>query len=510
MAGHGYQLGAPRVVEVELTGRLPDWVEAKDVILELLRRHGVRGGAGVVFEFTGEGVATLSVTERATICNMIVETGRDRGDLSQRRAGSRVADGTAARGRLDRAARRRRRRLRRPRAHRPAALEPLVAIPQSPGNVVPVADVAGTRVVQVCVGLVGELLLRRPGDRGRGARRRVRAPRGRSDRHARVAADPRHDRPQRRLPRARRGRGADAGAGLRAVHRHRAGTDRGAGVGAHVQPQLPRPQRHRRRPRLPVLAVDGGGHRAGRRDHRPADPRRAARRSRRRPSDPSIVDRHIAHALPPDEAAPSRSSAGRASSPHRCRSRARNASRAASRSSSATTSRPATWRPTVPSACRSGRTSRPAPGTCSAGSTPTSTTDHASGREGAVIVGGHNYGQGSSREQAALAPLHLGVPAVVAASFARIHRRNLIAQGIVPLLFDDDADRERVRVGDRWQVDGVRAAVLSGSEELAAHVEDREPIRLRLELSAAERKTLAAGGLLRQVREHAYLLDQCG
>jgi aconitate hydratase len=118
---------------------------------------------------------------------------------------------------------------------------------------------------------------------------------------------------------------------------------------------------------------------------------------------------------------------------------------------------------------------------------------------GGIIVGGHNYGQGSSREQAALAPLHLGVPMVVAASFARIHRRNLIAQGIVPMLFVDDAERGRVGVGDRWQVDGVREAVLSGGEELTAHVDDGEQVRLRLELSAGERNTLAAGGLLRQL-----------
>jgi aconitate hydratase len=75
MAGCGFDLSCPRVVQVELTGALPDWVEAKDVILELLRRHGVRSGGGAVFEFTGEGVATLSVPQRATICNMIVETG---------------------------------------------------------------------------------------------------------------------------------------------------------------------------------------------------------------------------------------------------------------------------------------------------------------------------------------------------------------------------------------------------------------------------------------------------
>jgi aconitate hydratase len=95
------------------------------------------------------------------------------------------------------------------------------------------------------------------------------------------------------------------------------------------------------------------------------------------------------------------------------------------------------------------------------------------------------------------------VPMVVAASFARIHRRNLIAQGIVPMLFVDDAERGRIGVGDRWQVDGVREAVLSGGEELTAQVEGGEPVRLRLELSAAERETLAAGGLLRQLRGQA-------
>src|SRR3954454_9041501 len=74
MAGHGVALGAPRVVGVELTGSLSPWVQAKDVILELLRRRGVRGGVGRIFEFTGPGVATLTATERATIANMIVET----------------------------------------------------------------------------------------------------------------------------------------------------------------------------------------------------------------------------------------------------------------------------------------------------------------------------------------------------------------------------------------------------------------------------------------------------
>ena len=75
MAGYGFSLECPKVVGVELRGELPSWVQSKDIILELLRRYGVRGGVGRVFEFTGEGVSTLSVTDRGTICNMITELG---------------------------------------------------------------------------------------------------------------------------------------------------------------------------------------------------------------------------------------------------------------------------------------------------------------------------------------------------------------------------------------------------------------------------------------------------
>src|ERR671938_999302 len=75
MAGYGFSLECPKVVKVELRGELPAWVQSKDIILELLRRYGVRGGVGRVFEFTGDGVSTLSVTDRGTICNVITELG---------------------------------------------------------------------------------------------------------------------------------------------------------------------------------------------------------------------------------------------------------------------------------------------------------------------------------------------------------------------------------------------------------------------------------------------------
>ena len=70
---------------------------------------------------------------------------------------------------------------------------------------------------------------------------------------------------------------------------------------------------------------------------------------------------------------------------------------------------------------------------------------------GGIVVGGHNYGQGSTREQAAFAALYLGVRAVVAKTFARIHRSNLIAQGILPLVLAEEADYERIEEGQPWR-----------------------------------------------------------
>ena len=113
---------------------------------------------------------------------------------------------------------------------------------------------------------------------------------------------------------------------------------------------------------------------------------------------------------------------------------------------------------------------------------------------GGIVVGGHNYGQGSSREQAAFAALFLGVRAVVAKSFARIHRSNLIAQGILPITLAEESDHVRIREGDEWQIPGVRYAVESGRTELAG------PVPLELALTAREREILLAGGLVAHAR----------
>ncbi|HET9559288.1 MAG TPA: aconitate hydratase, partial [Actinomycetota bacterium] len=119
---------------------------------------------------------------------------------------------------------------------------------------------------------------------------------------------------------------------------------------------------------------------------------------------------------------------------------------------------------------------------------------------GGFIVGGDNYGQGSSREHAALAPLALGVRCVLAQGFARIHRRNLIAQGLLPLVIDQAA-HDRLEVGDELSVPGHRQAVEAGGDELEVRVEGKDGFTAALDLSQRERKVVLAGGVLNQLRE---------
>src|SRR5256712_3450896 len=149
MAGHPFELQCPIVVRVLLENELRPWVSAKDVILEMLRRLTVKGGINKAYEFDGSGVATLNATERATICNMILELGAT--------AGIFPGDAECRKYLEDQD---------RPRDFREllpdpgcsydeemvidlAALEPLIALPSNPDNVVPVRQVAGTKAPQV-------------------------------------------------------------------------------------------------------------------------------------------------------------------------------------------------------------------------------------------------------------------------------------------------------------------------------------------------------------------------
>src|SRR5918992_85832 len=153
IAGHPFELPCPKIVGVHLEGELDrPWIQAKDIILELLRQKGVRGGRGCLFEFFGPGLTTLSYTERGTIANMIAELGATgcifpSDDVTrtwleeQERGGDFEAMPAGDTGDFD--------------EEIPidlGSLVPLVAKPSSPGNVVPVEELVGTPLAQVCIG----------------------------------------------------------------------------------------------------------------------------------------------------------------------------------------------------------------------------------------------------------------------------------------------------------------------------------------------------------------------
>ena len=119
-----------------------------------------------------------------------------------------------------------------------------------------------------------------------------------------------------------------------------------------------------------------------------------------------------------------------------------------------------------------------------------------------IIVGGANYGQGSSREHAALAPLHLGVKAVLTKSFARIHRSNLINAGILPLTFKNEADYDKISLGDSLELTDIREAVKSGSPIILTNKTTGDRIECSCELSERAKSIMLAGGLLSYTKEN--------
>ena len=494
MAGHPYELAAPVVVGVELRGRLRDWVQAKDVVLELLRRRDVRGGVGRIFEFHGDGVATLAVSERGTIANMIVELGgttavfpsddRTREWLGAQRRGedfvALAADPGAAYDEDE--------------AIDLDALEPLVALPSSPGNVVPVREVEGTEIVQVCVGssvnsayvdlaIVGAVLDRRevhpsidltvtPGSR------QILETIVQSGVYGQlVRAGARMLEPicgpcigVGQAPSARK-------AALRTFNRNfpgRSGTEDD--------------RIHLCSPATAAASALTG---------RITDPRSlgAPPAIRPMPAELPIDDRAVLAPAPPEEATSIEVARGPGIVPPP--------------------------RPTAPGDTLSGEVLIVVPDNISTGDMapdgalgmsvwsdiPRCATwmfrrldrgfhDRAVAAGGGFIVGGHNYGQGSSREHAALSPVHLGIHAVIAKSFARIHRRNLLLNGILALTFGDEDDYDRLEIGTRLEIGGVRDALTSGAGELTAAPGDGAPIPLRLDLLPREREIVLAGGLL--------------
>ncbi len=120
-----------------------------------------------------------------------------------------------------------------------------------------------------------------------------------------------------------------------------------------------------------------------------------------------------------------------------------------------------------------------------------------------IIIGGANYGQGSSREHAALVPLYLGVKAVVTKSFARIHCANLVNAGIIPFTFKDEADYDKISVNDELCLPAIREAIANGTDVTLKNITTGEEYALEYQLSERQRDILISGSLLDYTRENS-------
>ena len=123
---------------------------------------------------------------------------------------------------------------------------------------------------------------------------------------------------------------------------------------------------------------------------------------------------------------------------------------------------------------------------------------------GGVIIGGENYGQGSSREHAALAPRFLGIKIIITKSFARIHRDNLINFGIIPFMFINNNDNIKLKKNDILEIKGIKKALIEDIKEIKVlNVSQGFSFKIKNDLSKRERKILIAGGKLNHTRNLA-------
>jgi aconitate hydratase len=499
MAGYPFELAYPKVVRVVLENELQGWVSAKDVILEMLRRLTVKGGLGKAFAFDGPGVATLSVTERATICNMIQELGATAGIFP---ADGRSREWLEAQERPEHF-----RELLPDEGARYdeemvidlAALDPLIARPRNPDNVVPVREVAGTKVAQVCVGSsvnsgfedlaipahivsegggVNEWLDMTVSPGSRQALDLI-VTTGVMEQYVRAGA---------RLLEAACGPCVGMGQAppsgqpsVRTMNRNfqgRSGTE-----DDYVYLSSP----------ATAGATALKGVITDPRDLDMEPPRVEAPK-------PRIDDAMLIFPPPPEEA-----------------------------------KRVEIWRgpnikpppapPEIPDSLE-GRVLIVLPDNISTGSmSPDGVivfaersnieaisryvfkkedpefVDRAKEWGGGFIVAGDSYGQGSSREHAAIAPMYLGVRAVFAKTIHRIHRRNLINNGIVPVLIDDEV-YNKAQLGDTWRLPRIRDELERGSDTFTLLMAGQE-FKVRNDLKRHEREQLLAGGLLRYLKEGA-------
>ncbi|MCA9529357.1 MAG: aconitate hydratase [Myxococcales bacterium] len=497
MAGEPMRTKMPEIWGVRLTGALPDWVSAKDVILEMLRRHDVDGGVGRIIEYYGPGLQCLSAMDRHVIANMGAELGATTtvfpSDEAVRRfliAHGRGDDWTELRAdegcEYD--------------VHESidlSALEPLIAKPSSPGNVVPVAEIAGEPIYQAYIGSSAN-----PGYRDYAVAAEMVSGRVVS---GRVSFDVNPSSRGILTTLMRDGHIAhllQAGARL-----HQAGCNGCIGMG-----QAPATGRNslRTTPRnFPgrsgtkedsVFLCSPETATASALTGVITDPRTLDMPYPKvsEPDDPFVDTRNLAAPPPLAEAANVELVKG----PNiKALPEVEPLPDALELPVLLVVGDDISTDEIMPAGARvlPYRSNIPKIAEFVYDVIDESYPKRALDEGDHAIVGGGNYGQGSSREHAALAPRYLGLRLVVAKSYSRIHWQNLVNFGVLPLTFSDPADYDRMEQGDVLHLEGVRDALSSG-EVLEASVPQKGAFRLRHALSPRQVEVLREGGLVNWMR----------
>lgn len=493
MGGGTYYLTMPRMIRINLTGKLRDYVSSKDVILEVLRILGVKGGVGAIVEYGGEGVKTLSVPERATITNMGAELGATTSVFPSDEV---TRAFLKAEGRED--------------AYTEifpdedavydeiyeidlSSLSPLVACPHSPDNVKAAKDIAGMKVSQVCIGSCTNSSLR--------DLLTVAAILKGKTVHPDVSLSISPGSKQVYTMLAECGALADLiasgarilecacgpcigmgfspmseGISLRTFNRNFLGRSGTKDAEVYlVSPELAAASAltgvltdPTTLGKAPVITMPSEFKINDNMIELPASVEDA----------PSVTVERGPNIKPIPKGVPTAESLS--------------ASLILKVGDNITTDHimPAgakilPYRSNVPKLSEF----------CFTVSDP-EFPERAKKMGGGIIVGGSNYGQGSSREHAALVPLYLGVKAVIAKSFARIHLANLINFGILPMTFKNEADYDAFDLGDEIEISGLREAVRSMDSVVLTNKTKGSSCELVITLTARQREILLAGGTL--------------
>ena len=499
MGGGAYYITMPKIIKINLTGKLPAYVGAKDIILQVLRKLGVKGGVGAVIEYSGEGVKTLSVPQRATITNMGAELGAtcslfpsDEVTKAFLAAEEREKDFVELAPDADAV-------YDAEYTINLSSLEPLAACPHSPDNVKPVSELQGMKIDQVCIGSCTnssmlDMLTVAAMLKGKTV-------------HPDVSLSISPGSKQVYTMLAECGALADliaagarilecacgpcigmgfspksAGISLRTFNRNfeaRSGT---ADAGVYlVSPET-----------AAASAIAGVM----------TDPRTSGDAlDIKIPEHFKINDNLIEMPATPDEAKAVAVERGPNIKPipvGKTPEKDLDTTLILKVGDNITTDHimPAgtkilPYRSNVPKLSEFCFT------VCDK-----EFPERAKKMGGGIIVGGSNYGQGSSREHAALVPLYLGIKAVVAKSFARIHVANLINFGIVPMTFENPEDYDKLSEGAALRITGFADAV-AGADKLILECECGCKIPMKLDLTARQRAILSAGGMLNYTKNNS-------